>query len=340
MRFDRPFLYAQLGALKRDLVKKGLLAYRHALHAVEHGRSFIKHFFSQTRAPQNGSKEGNPLFFPFQLQPISGGIPQHTLTKLHQQVAIRWLAANIITAISGILLMAVALYVPMQGQTSFAEFPKFINRMGFFSSLFERKEEIAQKANRLSESSPSNTVRHVFKTSMPTKVGNREVTKTRTLVHLVTTLPTANSSQKIPPFNSKAFLAQSKAGSTKSTAPEPVMEMEDEDVTFVPHKLSIIHASSMWEMSPSFSDAQIFHEVVQASTPGPGNMKPESPQEQLANTLTIPVQSSKTANEHTLSKSDTQYPILDTQILPENVTVRDKNQDSQRDITKVITINA
>jgi murein DD-endopeptidase MepM/ murein hydrolase activator NlpD len=340
MSFTRAFLHAQWRALKRGLAQKGRSAHRYALKSINYMGNIFKYWIPQEQSSLHEFSERTALYPAFQLHPIRGNVSRHALSKLHQQVTLRWLAANIITGISGGLLMAIALYVPMQGQISFAEFPKFIDQMGFFSSIFERKEDIAPKENRLIDSAPLNIIRQVFKGTIPAKIGKQQINQNTTLIRLITPLSAAHVGQKIPPFNTKTLLSPQKIGSPKPKQPEPITTSEDEDIRFILQKFPSNYSSALWENSPSFSEAQIFHQVILASTGRSQDKNFDNAQEELANTLTIPVQTSKTASEYTLRKSDSQYPILDTQILPENVSVHEKNSLSDRIVSKVLIIHA
>lgn len=162
-------------------------------------------------------------------------------------LSLRWFAGTILTAVAGSTLMGGAIYSALDGEVRFADLPRFAtiarNAVDIASNLARKGDRIAATAESVGA---SNTIR----VSTTTKVGNREIVKTRPFTRVVATLtmsPTQFAKQ-VPEFNPVKLMADSDAD---RFAAEPDT---DGDLSFVIRDLASINLGADEGPVPSTQD--------------------------------------------------------------------------------------
>jgi murein DD-endopeptidase MepM/ murein hydrolase activator NlpD len=125
-------------------------------------------------------------------------------------LSVRWFAGTILTAVAGSTLMGGAIYSALDGETRFADLPRFAaiarNAVDFASNL-------ARKGDRISVVVGPESVgaRSTLRVSTTTKVGDREIVKVRPFTRVAATLTMAPTefAKSVPEFNPVKLMADS-----------------------------------------------------------------------------------------------------------------------------------
>jgi murein DD-endopeptidase MepM/ murein hydrolase activator NlpD len=125
-------------------------------------------------------------------------------------LSLRWFAGTILTAVAGSTLMGGAIYSALDGQLRFADLPRF-------ATIARTAVDIASNLSRKGDRIPANTesvgASNTIRVSTTTKVGNREIVKTRPFTRVVATLTMAPTqfAKQVPEFNPVKLMADSDA---------------------------------------------------------------------------------------------------------------------------------
>ena len=116
-------------------------------------------------------------------------------------VSVRWLAATVITAVSGAGLMGGAVYAALDGDYRFAAAPEVVRIAAKSGS--ERSINPNRKGDRINVLSENVLARQVLRVSTTVRVGEREIVRVRPFVRVATSLALSPSaaSANIPAFN-------------------------------------------------------------------------------------------------------------------------------------------
>lgn len=243
-----------------------------------------------------------------------GGLSHPSLDR--RGVSLRWLSACILAGSFGAALLGGAIYIAVQGDTSFAERPELVSgdaqpRPGLASTV--------RKGDKLVAQSTVPTARQVLRAPMSQRLGDRESIKVRPFVRLATNLSLTAGvyATDIPPFNPLKLFAEG-APSTERYA-EPSADVPDADVTAVKREL----AGITFEDGPGgLADADVINQIEEerASQAASGRRP----------TLPIPPQLllSRTLQNADLAPSafgyaptpDVRFSGIDVRVVPENVT--------------------
>jgi len=134
-------------------------------------------------------------------------------------VSVRWLAATVITAVSGAGLMGGAVYAALDGDYRFAAAPEIV-RVATKSGN-ERSINPNRKGDRINVLSENVLARQVLRVSTTVRVGEREIVRVRPFVRVATSLALSPSavSANIPAFNPVKLM-----GEDDQTAEAPDIE--------------------------------------------------------------------------------------------------------------------
>jgi murein DD-endopeptidase MepM/ murein hydrolase activator NlpD len=124
-----------------------------------------------------------------------------------RRISIRWLAATVLTALSGASLMGGAVYAALDGEYQFAALPE-IARLAL-KEASDRISNISAKADRMSLLGEHVTARQIIRVSTTQRSGDHEVVRVRPFVRIATNLALAPSAlaADVPPFNPVKLMA-------------------------------------------------------------------------------------------------------------------------------------
>jgi len=134
-------------------------------------------------------------------------------------VSVRWLAATVITAVSGAGLMGGAVYAALDGDYRFAAAPEIVRVATKTGN--ERTINPNRKGDRINILSENVLARQVLRVSTTVRVGEREIVRVRPFVRVATNLALSPSSvsANIPAFNPVKLM-----GEEDQTAETPDIE--------------------------------------------------------------------------------------------------------------------
>jgi murein DD-endopeptidase MepM/ murein hydrolase activator NlpD len=149
------------------------------------------------------------------------GLDQHVEEPVDpRRISIRWLAATVLTALSGASLMGGAVYAALDGEYRFASFPEMARIA--LKAAGERVSNLAGKSDRISLISEHASARQTIRVSTTTRIGEREIVRVRPFVRVATnlTLSPTDLAANVPPFNPVKLMAEADAGSANDETPQ------------------------------------------------------------------------------------------------------------------------
>jgi murein DD-endopeptidase MepM/ murein hydrolase activator NlpD len=158
-----------------------------------------------------------------------------------RRVSIRWLAATVLTALSGASLMSGAVYAALDGEYRFASFPE-IARLAL-KTAGGRPSNTTAKTDRISLLGEHTLARQTIRVSTTTKSGDREIVRVRPFVRVATNLSLTPSSfaANVPPFNPVKLMAEADS----EERPDDLPQVEPSgDLTIVMRDLTMVPATA------------------------------------------------------------------------------------------------
>jgi murein DD-endopeptidase MepM/ murein hydrolase activator NlpD len=154
-----------------------------------------------------------------------------------RRISIRWLAATVLTALSGASLMGGAVYAALDGEYQFASLPE-IARLAL-KEASDRVSNISAKADRMSLLGEHVTSRQVIRVSTTMRAGDHEVVRVRPFVRIATNLALAPSAlaADVPPFNPVKLMADA---DTERSGEETPQAEPTGDLTIVMRDLTTL----------------------------------------------------------------------------------------------------
>lgn len=137
-----------------------------------------------------------------------------------RRISIRWLAATVLTALSGASLMGGAVYAALDGEYQFASLPE-IARLAL-KEASDRLSNTSAKADRMSLLGEHVMARQIIRVSTTLRSGDHEVVRVRPFVRIATNLALAPSAlaADVPPFNPVKLMADADAERSPDEAPQ------------------------------------------------------------------------------------------------------------------------
>jgi murein DD-endopeptidase MepM/ murein hydrolase activator NlpD len=158
-----------------------------------------------------------------------------------RRVSVQWFSGTILTGVCGAALMGGAVFASLDGETNFATVPERIeSTLRGAIGVINDKLALSRKSDRLPPAGESNASRQVLPISNTTKVGDREVVRTRSLVRVsanLTMTPTEFAAS-VPAFNAQKLLAV--AGADGVPVDEQPGAEPDAEVSYVTRDLAAI----------------------------------------------------------------------------------------------------
>jgi murein DD-endopeptidase MepM/ murein hydrolase activator NlpD len=158
-----------------------------------------------------------------------------------RRISIRWLAATVLTALSGASLMSGAVYAALDGEYRFASFPE-IARLAL-KTASERLSNTASKADRISLLGEHALARQIIRVSTTTRNGDREIVRVRPFVRVATNLALTPSSfaANVPPFNPVKLMAEADPEERPDDIPQAEL---GGDLTIVMRDLAMVPSTT------------------------------------------------------------------------------------------------
>ena len=236
-------------------------------------------------------------------------------------VSLRWLGASVLTALTGAALIGGAIYVALQGETTFAELPEHVTAQAP-RGPGEDKATAARKGDKLVRSEVVAVAKQAFRAPVTIRVGDREVIKVRPFVRIATNLSLTSGlyATDIPPFNPLRLFSEE---NNEKVIAEAAPEVADAEVSVVKRDL----AAATVEPSPAgLSDedvaAQIEEERRTAAEAGRRPALPLPAQLLLSRTLRQP---DALPDALGFGKPiESPFNSIEVRVIPENVTTLPK----------------
>nr|WP_210344274.1 M23 family metallopeptidase [Methylobacterium ajmalii] len=198
----------------------------------------------------------------------------------------RWLAACVLTGMTGAGLIGSAIWVSLQGEVTFAELPQAV-AVAPRPVASEGGTNLTRKGDRLVRNPMVALAKQSFKAPVTLRAGEREIIKVRPFVRIATALSTTAgmAATDIPPFDPMRFFSDpglERAPEAQGTA----ADAPDAEVSVVKRDLGDLAVPAG---SPALSDedvaAQIEEERRLAAEAGRRAALPIAPQLMLSRTL-------------------------------------------------------
>ena len=159
-------------------------------------------------------------------------------------------------ALTGAALIGGAIYVALQGETTFAELPEHVTAQAP-RGPGEDKATAARKGDKLVRSEVVAVAKQAFRAPVTIRVGDREVIKVRPFVRIATNLSLTSGlyATDIPPFNPLRLFAEE---NNEKVIAEAAPEVADAEVSVVKRDL----AAATVEPSPAgLSDEDVAAQI-------------------------------------------------------------------------------
>ncbi len=156
-----------------------------------------------------------------------------------RRVSVQWFSGTILTGVCGAALMGGAVFASLDGETNFATVPERIeNTLRGAIGAINDKLATNRKSDRLPPAGESNASRQVLPISNTTKVGDREVVRTRSVIRVSAnlTMTSTEFAANVPAFNAQKLLAVAGADGVP-TDDQPAAE-PDAEVSYVTRDLA------------------------------------------------------------------------------------------------------
>ena len=137
-----------------------------------------------------------------------------------RKISIRWLAATVLTALSGASLMGGAVYAALDGEYQFASLPEMARLA--LKETSDRISNISAKGDRMSFLGEHVTSRQIIRVSTTMRAGDHEIVRVRPFVRIAANLALAPTSlaADVPPFNPVKLMADADSERSADEAPQ------------------------------------------------------------------------------------------------------------------------
>jgi murein DD-endopeptidase MepM/ murein hydrolase activator NlpD len=237
-------------------------------------------------------------------------------------VSLRWLGASVLTALTGAALIGGAIYVALQGETTFAELPERVTAAAPRAVGDDRGA--ARKGDKLVRSEVVAVAKQSFRSPMTLRAGDREVIKVKSFVRIATNLSLTSGAYAtdIPPFNPLRLFAEE---NNEKVVAEAAPEAADAEVSVVKRDLAAATAeASPGGLSDEDVAAQIEEERRAAAETGRRPVLPLPAQLVLSRTLRQPDVPPEALGF--AKPIDSPFNSIEVRVVPENVTTLPKHE--------------
>jgi murein DD-endopeptidase MepM/ murein hydrolase activator NlpD len=248
-------------------------------------------------------------------------------------VSLRWLGANVLIAFTGAALIGGAIYVSLQGEATFAEWPEKVAAARVAPT--DDRTTAARKGDKLVRSEVVALAKHAFRAPMSQRAGDREIIRVRNFVRIATNLSLTSGvyASDIPPFNPLRLFNENAA----ERQAEVAAEAPDADVSLVKYGLADL---AIEPNAPALGDddavAQIEEERRLLADAGRRPSLAIPAQMMLTRTLRQP-EIGTDALGYAPRALEAAFTSIEVRVVPENVTTLAKQERSdgveERDAT-------
>jgi murein DD-endopeptidase MepM/ murein hydrolase activator NlpD len=155
-----------------------------------------------------------------------------------RRVSVQWFSGTILTGVCGAALMGGAVFASLDGETNFATVPERIESSlrGAIGAIGDKLA--SRKSDRLPPAGETSATRQVLPISNTTRVGDREVVRTRSVIRVSAnlTMTSTEFAASVPPFNAQKMLAL--AGADGVPADDQPGAEPDAEVSYVTRDLA------------------------------------------------------------------------------------------------------
>jgi murein DD-endopeptidase MepM/ murein hydrolase activator NlpD len=231
-------------------------------------------------------------------------------------VSLRWLAASVLTGLSGAALIGGAIHLSLEGQGSGIERAE---RVFVAARPGESQQVATRKGDKLVRNELVVGARRTFRSPMTIRAGDREVIKVRAFTRVATELlaTTGTYATNIPPFNPLRMFAEGSDLPERYADAPP--EVSDADVSVVKRELV---ATPIPPGAGSLVDEDVIAQVEEErrlqAEQGRRNPIPIAPQLLLSRTLRQPVQDLPALAFG--GPIEAPFSAIEVSVLPENVS--------------------
>jgi murein DD-endopeptidase MepM/ murein hydrolase activator NlpD len=157
-----------------------------------------------------------------------------------RRISVQWFSGTILTGVCGAALMGGAVFASLDGETNFATMPERIESTlrGAIGAINDKF--VSRKSDRLPPAGESNSQRQVLRISSTTKVGDREVVRTRPVVRVSAnlTMTSTEFASSVPPFDAQKLLAIAGADGVPADEQPSAGVEPDAEVSYVTRDLA------------------------------------------------------------------------------------------------------
>ncbi|WP_343234636.1 M23 family metallopeptidase [Microvirga splendida] len=242
----------------------------------------------------------------------------HLWEPSRQGILLRWLAASLLLAVMGGGLIGSSIYIALDVSTSSPELAKPANLAATrVDRTRDKATAVARKGDKLNRSEAVLSAKQTFRAPVTSRIGNREVIKTRQFTRVTTNLAlTAGTyASDIPPFNPLRLYA--KQSDPRSV--ELIPEVADADVSVLRRDLSPVTIEAS---APSLTDSDVLavleEERRALSGEGRRTTVPIPAQQMLSRTLRQPEVLGDALGYARVV--DAPFSTIEVRVVPENVT--------------------
>jgi len=236
--------------------------------------------------------------------------------------SLRWLAASILTGLSGAALLGAAIYVALQGDTIFAQLPERAREIIRGGDDGRQGESPIVKGDKLVRSELFVAAKQTIKAPMTMRVGDREVIKVRPFLRLATNLSQTAGvyASDIPPFNPLKLYAEGEDAAERLAEVEPAPSDADADVSFVRRDLDDVDIDAD---APGLTDEEALAQLAeeQRLTVSVRNEPSLTAPAQLMLSRTLRHVALASPALAYANPIDAPFKELDIRVVPENVTI-------------------
>jgi murein DD-endopeptidase MepM/ murein hydrolase activator NlpD len=235
------------------------------------------------------------------------------------RVPSRWMLGGALTGLSGLALLGSALYLDLDRQSTFAQPPQLAS--AHRKDGPDTESVNSGKGDRLVRPVDIVAAKQSYRLTMPIKIGDKEVLKTRPFTLLSTSLPSSPTefAEAVPPFDP---LKATNGSAEKGDAPaEAAPSREDSEVAFASRDITAADVVSIsGELSLQEAEAQVV-ETIKARTAG--DRRPALPPQMLLTRTSRagvdPLGALAYAATGSVD-SNTPFSSIEVRMVPENVT--------------------
>ena len=230
----------------------------------------------------------------------------------------QWFSGTILTGVCGAALMGGAVFASLDGETNFATVPERIeNTLRGAIGAINDKLAGNRKSDRLPPAAETSALRKVLPISNISKVGDREVVRTRSLVRVSANLTLASTefAAAVPPYNAQKLLAV--AGADGVPADDQPGAEPDAEVSYVTRDLGSILPKAKTTATLAIDD-------IIARVRDTANWSTGSQQGNRYQVASLPGTGTGAPMAYAADGTPDPYAGFETRIVPENITLLPK----------------